>query len=64
MFKVNEKDLKLNYLDLYLMHFPIGFEYTGLELDPIIPKDDKGNIKLAKVSLQETWKAMEVKKLC
>jgi diketogulonate reductase-like aldo/keto reductase len=53
-------DLKLSYLDLYLIHFPIAFEYGGLDLDPIIPKDDKGNIKLARVSIAETWKAMEV----
>jgi aldehyde reductase len=52
-------DLKLSYLDLYLIHFPIAFEYGGLDLDPIIPKDDKGNIKLARVSIAETWKAME-----
>jgi len=44
---------------LYLVHFPIAFEYGGLDLDNPIPKDEKGNIKLARVSQAETWKAME-----
>ena len=50
----------MDYLDLYLMHFPIAFEFTGLDIPKAIPKDENGNIKLAKVSLRETWQAMEV----
>jgi len=56
------KDLKLDYLDLYLMHFPVAFEFTGFDLKKAewLPKDQNGNIRFARgVSLLETWQAME-----
>ncbi len=57
-------DLGLDYLDLYLIHFPIALEYVPFEkryppewfYDP--DKVDQG-MKLAKVPLSETWQAME-----
>lgn len=49
------KDLKLDYLDLYLIHWGIAFE-NG---DNIEPLDSEGYIKRENVSLQETWRAME-----
>jgi diketogulonate reductase-like aldo/keto reductase len=54
-------DLGLEYLDLYLMHWPIAFEYTGLPItgDNAMPQDSNGKPKLANVSLKETWQAME-----
>jgi diketogulonate reductase-like aldo/keto reductase len=57
------KDLQLDYLDLYLVHWPFAFEFTSLDLTlggAGVPRDEKGEIKFAKVSLQETWQAMEV----
>lgn len=48
-------DLKLDYLDLYLMHWGIAFEHGGA-LEPI---GADGVVKLAPVSIQETWQAME-----
>ncbi len=48
-------DLKLEYLDLYLMHWGIAFEHGG-DLEPI---GSDGVIKTAAVSTQETWQAME-----
>lgn len=57
-------DLQLDYLDLYLVHFPIAQAYVPIEerypagwfADP-----DAQNpaMELAKVPLIETWKAME-----
>lgn len=52
------KDLQLDYLDLYLIHWPIAFEFTTIDLNPVIPRDNNG-IKFGKASLQETWEAME-----
>ncbi|EME30405.1 aldo/keto reductase [Galdieria sulphuraria] len=55
------KDLQLDYLDLYLIHWPCAFEFAGLPIteENTIPKNKKGEIAFAKVPLQETWKAME-----
>ena len=58
------EDLKLDYLDLYLIHFPIALEYVPFDLryppewfhDP---EADTPKMKLAKVPVQETWGAME-----
>ncbi len=57
-------DLRLDYLDLYLIHFPIALEYVPIDVryppewlhhpdapDPVM--------KRAPVPLQETWMAME-----
>lgn len=43
-------DLGLQYLDLYLIHWPVAFAGG---------KDDDGSFKLAPISLRETWEAME-----
>eukprot|EP00871_Galdieria_phlegrea_P001573 jgi/Galph1/2416/GphlegSOOS_G1070.1 len=42
------KDLRLDYLDLYLMHWPIAFEYTGLPItgENALPRDAKGKPQL------------------
>lgn len=55
------KDLKVDYLDLYLIHYPASFEFAGYDLktSPGIPRDEKDNIRFGKATLQETWEAME-----
>jgi D-xylose reductase len=58
------RDLGLDYLDLYMVHFPIALEYVPFERqyppgwvsDPAHP--DQG-MKLARVPLHEVWRAME-----
>jgi D-xylose reductase len=58
------RDLQVDYLDLYLVHFPIALEYVPFELryppewffDPTAPDP---RMRFAKVSLSETWSAME-----
>ncbi|XP_012877065.1 PREDICTED: aldose reductase-related protein 2 [Dipodomys ordii] len=48
-------DLKLDYLDLYLIHFPQGLK-AGSEF---LPRDDKGNILTSKATFLEAWEVME-----
>ncbi len=48
------KDLNLEYLDLYLMHWGVAFPH-----DSIIPIGLNGKFKIAKIPIQETWHAME-----
>lgn len=48
-------DLQLEYLDLYLIHWPMGFE-PGT--NPF-PKNEDGSVRYDYVSYIETWGAME-----
>src|SRR5438445_507043 len=58
------RDLGLDYLDLYLIHFPIAQEFVPFEAryppewlyDPAAPEP---RMRFAKVPLSETWAAME-----
>lgn len=53
------KDLQLDYLDLYLMHWPVAFK-SGLEG---FPQSDDDFLSLDEVPIIETWNAMlEAKK--
>lgn len=53
------KDLQVEYLDLYLIHWPIAFKFTGYELNEVTPYDENNNLLLDFVPLKETWEAME-----
>jgi D-xylose reductase len=58
------RDLRLDYLDLYLIHFPIALEFVppekrypaGWFQDPDAAEP---RMKPARVSISETWQAME-----
>ena len=57
-------DLGLDYLDLYLVHFPIALEFVPFETRyppewVHDPDDDIPMMKPAAVPLQDTWRAME-----
>jgi diketogulonate reductase-like aldo/keto reductase len=48
------KNLGLDYLDLYLVHWPMGFKEHA-NMGPF-PKDDKGNILFSDVHYLEPYK--------
>ena len=49
------EDLQLEYLDLYLIHWPIGWQRG----DAIFPKDDQGNLVYSETSYMESWPELE-----
>ncbi|XP_028666715.1 aldo-keto reductase family 1 member A1-B [Erpetoichthys calabaricus] len=49
------KDLQLDYLDLYLIHWPYAFQRG----DVFFPKSEDGSIIYDFTDYKETWKAME-----
>ncbi len=57
-------DLKLDALDLYLIHFPIAQAFVPFETRyppgwVFDPADPAGGMRFARVPLAETWRAME-----
>ncbi|KAJ9363461.1 aldo/keto reductase family protein [Paecilomyces variotii] len=51
------KDLQTDYLDLYLIHWPIAFEHSDETLFPIDPVTKR--FRLADIPVSDTWAALE-----
>ena len=49
------EELNLDYLDLYLIHWPVGYKKSKLK----IPYNDDGTIAISDVHYTETWSALE-----
>ncbi|XP_055844243.1 aldo-keto reductase family 1 member B1-like [Episyrphus balteatus] len=49
--------LGLGYIDLYLMHVPVGYVYVDEET--LLPKDAEGKLRLTDVDYLDTYKEME-----
>ncbi|KAL1176493.1 hypothetical protein V6Z11_A04G162700 [Gossypium hirsutum] len=57
--KKSLKKLQLDYLDLYLVHFPISIRHTGIGATGS-PLDEDGVLDIeTNISLETTWHAME-----
>ncbi|ESN97994.1 hypothetical protein HELRODRAFT_101948 [Helobdella robusta] len=53
--KESLKNLKLDYLDLYLIHWPFALKTC----DEVFPTNPDGSLSFVYVDYKETWKAME-----
>ncbi|XP_018320813.1 aldose reductase isoform X1 [Agrilus planipennis] len=49
------KNLRVDYLDLYLIHWPMAYKEDG----ELFPKDEQGNILFSNVDYVDTWKELE-----
>ena len=48
-------NLRLDYLDLYLIHWPTGYQEDG----EFFPKDSQGNVLFSDVDYLESWHELE-----
>jgi aldehyde reductase len=48
-------DFGLDYINLYLIHWPVGYKEDG----PLFPTTPEGAVVLSDVDYVDTWKAME-----
>ncbi|ESP01475.1 hypothetical protein LOTGIDRAFT_176450, partial [Lottia gigantea] len=53
--KKSLEDLGLQYLDLYLMHWPMAYKEGG----EFLPRDENGKVLFSDVDYLDTWKALE-----
>ncbi|KAJ5565021.1 hypothetical protein N7513_001263 [Penicillium frequentans] len=51
------KDLQTDYVDLYLIHWPVAFEHTNETLTPTDPVTKR--FRIADVPVADTWAALE-----
>ncbi|XP_030646004.1 aldose reductase-related protein 2-like [Chanos chanos] len=57
-FNKSLSDLQLDYIDLYLIHFPVGFQKVG---DDLFPMKD-GKLLTNEIDYVDVWKGMEALK--
>ena len=56
--KKSLSDLGLEYLDLYLIHWPMGYDNQG-KVEECWPRDEAGNIRFCDSNFEDTWKELE-----
>ncbi|XP_062548383.1 1,5-anhydro-D-fructose reductase-like [Armigeres subalbatus] len=52
-------NLKMDYVDLYLMHMPMGLAFRGFQEQDLITYDSTGKVAFSEVDFCDTWRAME-----
>lgn len=58
-FKISLKNLKLSYVDLYLMHMPMALPFRGFEQSDLVTYDQAGKVVGSNIDFCDTWKIME-----
>ncbi|XP_058119416.1 1,5-anhydro-D-fructose reductase isoform X2 [Anopheles ziemanni] len=58
-FQKSLDNLGLDYIDLYLVHWPTGWKFSGWTPDDFLPMDAEGKTINSDVDYLDTWKAME-----
>ncbi|XP_062710835.1 1,5-anhydro-D-fructose reductase isoform X1 [Aedes albopictus] len=58
-FQRSLQNLQLEYVDLYLMHMPMGLAFRGFREQDLITYDKSGKVAFSNVDFCDTWKAME-----
>ncbi|XP_044756784.1 aldo-keto reductase family 1 member B1-like [Coccinella septempunctata] len=53
--KESLKNLSVEYVDLYLIHWPLGYKEGGA----LFPTNEQGKIEFSDVDYVDTWKALE-----
>ncbi|KAI9492369.1 NADP-dependent oxidoreductase domain-containing protein [Zychaea mexicana] len=51
--------LGLDYIDLYMLHWPMAWKFVSYEFDDLKKPDENGDISRIDVPIIETWRAME-----
>ncbi|ORX45462.1 Aldo/keto reductase [Hesseltinella vesiculosa] len=52
------ENLGLEYLDVYMMHWPMAWKFRGFEFDQLTIFED-GDVKCEDIDFVDTWRAME-----
>ncbi|KAI7878187.1 Aldo/keto reductase [Lichtheimia hyalospora FSU 10163] len=58
-FERSLKDLQFEYIDMYMLHWPMAWEFHGYEHDKLQVKDKDGDLKVLDIPLIDTWREME-----
>lgn len=58
-FQKSLENLDIEYIDLYLMHVPIGYKFIDWDTKNLMPYDTDGKLQFSDVDYIDTWKAME-----
>ncbi|KAI7849953.1 NADP-dependent oxidoreductase domain-containing protein [Circinella umbellata] len=53
------EDLGFDYIDMYMFHWPMAWEFHGFEHDKIQVKDENNDIKCIDIPIIDTWREME-----
>ena len=53
------KNLGLDYVDAYLMHWPMAWKFRGFGFDQLLVCDESGDIPRVDIDFLDTWHAME-----